>query len=208
MLKKIFVVITMFTMLITVSACNTTSQNSKHETNVEKKEETKKVNTSRKDDKAMIVYFSWSGNTEEVAKEIQKQTNADIFKIIPKTLYTNDYDELLKVAQNEQKNNERPEIANKIENLSDYEIIYLGFPNWYYDMPMIMYSFLEEYDLSGKVIVPFVTSGGSGFSDAIATIKSMEPNAEVLEGLHVGEAKAKNASEEINEWLKKLEFIG
>lgn len=154
--------------------------------------------------KSLIVYFSHSGNTESVAKEIQSQTGADIFKIVPATPYTTDYDTLLDVAQNEKRSNARPAISGTIENLDDYDIIYLGYPNWWADMPMVVYTFLDTYDLSGKTIAPFVTSGGSGFSNTINTIKSMEPNAAVADGLAIRDSVAGNPASAVSEWLETL----
>lgn len=152
----------------------------------------------------VIVYFSWSGNTEAVALEIQDQTGADIFRIVPEEPYTDDYDTLLDIAREEQKNNARPEITGSIENFDSYEVVYLGFPNWWGDMPMILYSFLDEYDLSGKTVVPFVTSGGSGFSDTIRTIENMEPDAKVLEGLSLGSSQAANSGSAVTDWLNSV----
>lgn len=131
---------------------------------------------------ALIAYFSWSGNTEAVAQEIQAQTGADLFEIVPAEPYTDDYDELLDIAQEEQSSDARPAIAETVD-LSSYDTVYLGFPNWWGDMPMILYTFLDEYDLSGKTIAPFNTSGGSGFSGSLDTIAEMEPEAEITEGL-------------------------
>lgn len=154
--------------------------------------------------KALIVYFSWSGNTEAVATEIQNQTGADIFEIVPEQPYTDDYNTLLDVAKEEQRNKARPAISGSLDNLEDYDVIFLGFPNWWADMPMILYSFLDEYDLSGKTIAPFCTSGGSGFSATISTLKSMEPDAEVLDGLHLGSSASKNPESAVTEWLNGL----
>ena len=82
------------------------------------------------------------------------------------------------------------------------------FPNWYYDMPMIMYSFLDQYDLTGKTVVPFVTSGGSGFSDAISTIKDMEPEADVVtDGLSISRNVVQDSESDIIEWLTEKGFI-
>lgn len=152
----------------------------------------------------IVVYFSWSGNTEAVAKEIQNQTGADIFKIIPVKAYSSNYNEVVDYAKKEQGENARPEISGKIDNINQYDVIYFGFPNWWGDMPMIMYSFLDDYDLSGKTIVPFVTSGGSGFSNTINTIKKMEPGATVLNGLSLGSSQAKNSAGDVEKWLKEL----
>mgnify|MGYP003286827839 FL=1 len=155
---------------------------------------------------ALVVYFSWSGNTKAVAESIQSQTGADIFEIVPADPYTDDYNELLDIAQEEQRNDARPEISGTIDNIDAYSTIYLGFPNWWGDMPMILYSFLDEYDLSGKTILPFCTSGGSGFSGSIATIQEMEPDAEVIEnGLSVSDSGAANPDGAVTEWLGNLE---
>ena len=152
----------------------------------------------------LVVYFSWSGNTESVALEIQNQTGADAFRLVPAEPYTDDYDALLDIAQEEQRNGARPAISGSIENFDSYEVVYLGFPIWWGDMPMILYSFLDDYDLSGKTIVPFVTSGGSGFSNTISTIESMETDAEVLEGLSLGSSQAANPGDAVADWLSGL----
>lgn len=152
----------------------------------------------------LVVYFSWSGNTESVALEIQNQTGADTFRLVPAEPYTDDYDALLDIAQEEQRNGARPAISGSIENFDSYETVYLGFPNWWGDMPMIIYSFLDNYDLSGKRIVPFVTSGGSGFSNTISTIESMEPDAEVLDGLSLGSSQAADPGDAVADWLRGL----
>lgn len=150
---------------------------------------------------ALVAYFSWSGNTESVAKEIQAQTGADIFRIVPAEPYTDDYDTLLDIAQEEQAADARPEIADTVEDFQQYDVVYLGYPNWWGDMPMILYTFLDEYDFSGKTIAPFVTSGGSGFSGTIGAIESMEPNASVTEGLSLGSSEAAQPADAVSSWL-------
>ena len=159
--------------------------------------------SSEEDGGALIVYFSWSGNTEAVAQEIQSQTGADLFEIVPAEPYTDDYDELLDIAQEEQSSDARPAIADTVD-LSGYDTVYLGFPNWWGDMPMIMYTFLDEYDLSGKTIAPFNTSGGSGFSGSLDTIAEMEPDAEITEGLSLGSSEAEDCSDTVSGWLGSI----
>lgn len=153
---------------------------------------------------ALVVYFSWSGNTESVAKEIQAQTGADLFEIIPAEPYTDDYNTLLDIAQEEQASDARPAIADTVENFEQYDVVYLGYPNWWGDMPMILYTFLDDYDFSGKTIAPFVTSGGSGFSGTIGTIESMEPDATVTEGLSLGSSQAANPGSDVAQWLSDI----
>ncbi len=159
--------------------------------------------SSEGDGGALIVYFSWSGNTEAVAQEIQSQTGADLFEIVPAQLYTDDYDELLDIAQEEQSSDARPAIADTVD-LSGYDTIFLGFPNWWGDMPMIIYTFLDEYDLSGKTVAPFNTSGGSGFSDSLDTIAEMEPEARITEGLSLGSSEAEDCSDTVSGWLGSI----
>lgn len=153
---------------------------------------------------ALVAYFSWSGNTRTVAEKIQAQTGADLFEIATVNGYSDDYDTVLDEAQAEQSANARPELNGHVENMADYQVIYLGYPNWWGDMPMALYSFLDEYDLSGKTIVPFVTSGGSGFSGTIQSIQGTEPNAAVTEGLSISGSSASNSDAQITEWLNGL----
>ena len=153
---------------------------------------------------ALVVYFSWSGNTESVANEIQAQTGADMFEIVPAEPYTDDYDTLLDIAQDEQANDARPAIAGTVDHFEQYDVVYLGYPNWWGDMPMILYTFLDEYDFSGKTIAPFVTSGGSGFSGTVGTIAELEPGAAVQEGLSVGASSVAGAQERVEEWLSGI----
>lgn len=158
--------------------------------------------------RALVVYFSWSGNTEAVANEIAAQTGADIFEITPETPYTDDYDTLLDIAQTEQSTGARPAIAGSVENFAGYETVYFGYPNWWGDMPMILYSFLDDYDFTGKSIAPFVTSGGSGFSDTVGAITDAEPGAVVSEGLALGSSEAQNSADAVTEWLAALGLNG
>lgn len=154
--------------------------------------------------KALVVYFSWSGNTEAVASEIQSQTGADVFELIPEEPYTDDYDTLLDIAQEEQRSGARPAISGTMEGLENYQVIYVGFPNWWGDMPMLLYRFFDDYDLSGKTIAPFCTSGGSGLSDTINSIRELEPEATVLDGLHIGSSAASAPGSAVTDWLNDL----
>lgn len=153
--------------------------------------------------KELVAYFSWSGNTENVANSIAAQTGADTFKIVPAEPYVDDYDELLDIATKEKQEGARPEIADIIENFEQYDIVYVGYPNWWSDMPMILYTFFDSYDFSGKTIAPFCTSGGSGLSGTVNSIKELEPEAEVLDGLHIGASASSDPDSAVEEWLGK-----
>lgn len=147
-----------------------------------------------------------TGNTGVVANIINEKVGGDIYPILVVDKYPADYDETVNRGRNEQNRNYRPQLVNHIENFNDYDTIFIGFPNWWYDMPMAMYSFFEEYDFSGKTIIPFVTSGGSGFSNTVSTIKSLEPNATILEGVSINGRRAMRAEADVTEWLEELNY--
>jgi len=172
-------------------------------------ETTEPDNMSREEELSTVVIDGEVlGNTQYVAYVIEEHTGADIFRIEPVDPYPMDHTELENIAQAEQRENARPEISGAIEDMEQYDTIFLGFPNWYFDMPMIIYSFLDQYDLSGKTVAPFVTSGGSGFSDAISTIQAMEPEANVItDGLSISRNTVADSETEIVEWLTEQGFL-
>lgn len=209
MLKKLLLCVMMGVLSVTAFACgNSNDETTTESTTASQSEETTteaQTDDSAEGKKSLVVYFSWSGNTKNVAEAIQKETDSDIFEIVPATSYTKDYNDLLDDAQKEQEDDARPKIKDKIDNIDDYDTIYLGYPNWWGDMPMIIYSFLDDYDLSGKTIAPFCTSGGSGFSDSISTITSMEKDATVLaDGLHIGDSDSDNPDSAVKDWIKQI----
>ena len=115
------------------------------------------------------------GNNQYIARLIQQETGGDLFRIETVQEYPGSHDPLLEFAYNERAEDARPELAAQIENLDSYDVIFLGYPNWNSDLPMPLYTFLEEYDFSGKTIIPFTTHGGSGFSRTIQTIQQLQP---------------------------------
>lgn len=145
-----------------------------------------------------------TGNTGVVAAMIAQASGADLFSIRTVEQYPDTYNATIDQGQQEQREDARPELAAHLENLDNYDTIFLGFPNWWGDMPMALYSFLDEVDLSGKTVIPFVTSGGSGFSNTIRTIQEMEPQADVQEGLSIGASSATGAQEQVESWLSEL----
>lgn len=145
-----------------------------------------------------------TGNTGVVADMIAQQTGGELFSIRTVKTYPSDYDGTIEEGQEEKNNDEYPELASHIENPDKYDTVFEGFPNWWYGMPMAMYSFFEEYDFSGKTIIPFCTSGGSGFSDAIDIIAEYEPEATVLDGLSIGASDATSAESDVTNWLDSL----
>lgn len=147
------------------------------------------------------------GNTQYMANVIRETTGADIFRIEPSSPYTTNHAKLIAQAQDEQDRKFRPALKSKIENLKDYDIIFLGYPTWWYELPMPLYSFLEQHDLSGKTIVPFNTHGGSGFSATVSTIGKLQPKATVRrDGLTISRDRIQNARADIVAWVNKLKF--
>lgn len=145
------------------------------------------------------------GNTQYVAQIIQTTIGGDLFRIETTKQYPLDHDELVDYAADEQDNNMRPELASQIDNLDQYDTIILGFPNWWADLPMPLYTFLEQYDFSGKTIIPFVTHGGSGFSNTRNTIAELQPNAIMSENtLSLSRNDVAGSREQIIEWANSL----
>lgn len=145
------------------------------------------------------------GNNEYIAHLIRQETGGDLFAIETVQEYPGSHDALLEFAYNEMQDDARPELATQIENLDAYDTIFLGYPNWNSDLPMPLYTFLEEYDFSGKTIIPFTTHGGSGFSRTIQTIADMQPDAEVVEdGLSISRNGVPDAQGDVTDWIAGL----
>ena len=145
------------------------------------------------------------GNTQFIAQAIQQAVGGDLFAIETVQEYPGTHDPLLEFAYNELREDARPELASQIENLDQYDVIFLGYPNWNADLPMPLYTFLESYDFAGKTIVPFVTHGGSGFSRTISTIQSLQPEATVLEdGFSVARSNMATSAQAAMDWASGL----
>lgn len=228
-MKKVFSILMVLTLLFSLAACSNNganeessspTQQSNNQSSTPTEESNSQSDSSQPVEesnnssdsstptetgsKSLVVYFSWSGNTENVAKSIQSQTDSDIFEIVPATPYSDDYDTVVDLAQEEQRKNARPAISGNIENIEQYDVVYVGFPNWWGDMPMILYTFFDSYDLSGKTVALFCTSGGSGLSNTVNEVKSLEPNATVTAGLHIGSSSASNPDNAVSEWLNDI----
>lgn len=167
--------------------------------------------------RTLIVYFSRAGenyavgqvavgNTAILAGYIKDYTGGDVFEIVPEVPYPTDYDEMRQVSQQETASNARPAIKNRLENLADYTTVFVGAPIWYGAPPMIMRTFYEAYDLSGKTIVPFGTHEGSGVSSCTSLLKSYFPNAIYLETFGMRGQEVRNGRETVNAWLERLKL--
>lgn len=145
------------------------------------------------------------GNVEYMASVIQETVGGDLFQIETVQQYPLDHDPLVDQAAEEQDADARPELATHIDNLEQYDTIFLGYPNWWGDMPQALYTFLEEYDFSGKTIIPFCPHGGSGFSRTESTIADLQPEATVSEdGLTISRNDVADSHDQIAQWAAGL----
>ena len=169
---------------------------------------TQATETDEAGTKALVVYFSATGNTKAVAETLTELTGANIYEIVPEQPYTDEdlnYNDRTTRATVEQNDPDaRPAIQGSITDFEQYDVIYVGYPIWWGDMPRILYTFFDEYDFNGKTIAPFCTSGGSGLSGTPGTIAELETGATVLDGLHVSDSDADNAESQVSEWLVEI----
>ena len=154
--------------------------------------------------KSLVTYFSASGVTKKVAEKLAEAAGADLFEIKPEVAYTEaDLNWMDKKSRSSIEMNDksfRPAIAEKCNNMADYDVVYIGFPIWWYVAPTIINTFLEVYDFSGKKITLFATSGGSGFGNTVSELKPSAPNADIVEGKLLNNAN----KQEIENWLKTI----
>ena len=222
-MKKLFSLLLTAAMLLTLAACgtknadtdapDTTDDPAAAETNTSAP--TEEVPTETTDTtpvgeptseggKTLIAYFSWSGNTAKLAQMIADETGGELFAIEPETPYSDDYDAVVEQAKVEQNENARPAVANRVDNWEDYDTVFVGYPNWWSDVPMVMLTFLESYDWSGKTVVPFCTSGGGGFGNGISSITTAASGATVLDGFHVSGSRVDHAQSDVTAWINEL----
>lgn len=164
--------------------------------------------TTEEENSAILVDGKVLGNTQYAAMLIAENAGADLYRIEPKTPYTTNHSDLVDQAKKEQNEDARPEIKNKIANFSDYDVIYVGYPIWWSDMPQILYTFFELYDFDGKTVIPFSTHGGSGLAGTVNAIKNKLPGAKVeSEAFTLSRNDMEHAPEEIESWLKKIDKL-
>lgn len=165
--------------------------------------------------KSLVIYFSRAGenyfggelkniekgNTEVIAEYIQNETSADLFKVEPAVEYPDDYMKCIDVAQKEQNDDARPEIKEALTDISEYDIIFIGFPNWWGTLPMPMWTQLEQLDFTGKIVKPFVTHEGSGFGSSQNDLKKLCEGAEIKNGLSIPGANVYDAQDKVAHWV-------
>lgn len=143
------------------------------------------------------------GNTRIAAMMIQEQIPADLFEIVPVTAYASKYTECIREAAQDLKANARPQLQQYLDSIAQYDMIYIAYPNYWGTMPMIIRTFLEHYDFSGKTIKPLCTHEGSGLSDTVQEIQRMCPQARVLDGLAIRGGEVRNAGRQLAQWIQE-----
>jgi flavodoxin len=165
----------------------------------------------------LVIYFSRSGenyfggelkniekgNTEVIAEYIQEFTGADLFKVEPLNEYPADYMKCIDVAKKENADDARPEIKETLDNVDDYDRIFIGFPNWWGTLPMPMFTQLEQLDFSSKTVKPFVTHEGSGFGSALKDLDRLCEGAEIKKGLSIPGANVYDAKDTVEVWIEE-----
>jgi flavodoxin len=153
--------------------------------------------------KILVVYFSWGGNTRGIAQQIHQKIGGDLFEIELVKPYSTNYNTCLEEAQRDQRQQARPVLKTHITNIAQYDVIFLGYPNWWASIPMPIASFLEEYDLSGKTIIPFCSHGGGRFGQSLTAIAKLAPRSRIAEALSVSYSGGRTLSSDISAWLRK-----
>ncbi|MGN1442912.1 MAG: flavodoxin [Acutalibacteraceae bacterium] len=225
-MKRMFTAFLALILTLSLSACADNKQSADSKTEVSETVSTTPSDTT-KSSRILIAYFSVPenvdgvdavsgasvavkdgqkmGNTEYVAKIIQQTIGGDLFRIETVQNYPLDHDTLVDLAAEEQSENKRPELKSHAENFGQYETVILGYPNWWADLPMPVYTFLEEYDFGAKTIIPFVTHGGSGFSNTLRTISDLQPGAHISENaLSLSRNEIADCEKKVTEWAESL----
>lgn len=229
-MKKFAAITLWITMVFSLAACNSTEQQRENSSPSSLTQTEPSDNTSENgatiSGNILIAYFSVPetdgvdtvagasrvvvdgeilGNNQYIAHLIQQEVGGDLFRIETVQEYPGSHDPLLEFAYNERADDARPELATQIDDPGSYDVVFLGYPNWNADLPMPLYTFLEEYDFSGKTIIPFTAHGGSGFSRTIQTIQELQRGATVVEdGFSISRNNVPDARAEISDWLAGL----
>ena len=157
----------------------------------------------KKERKVLVAFFSWGGTTRGIAGEVRKQSGGDLFEIEPVREYSSDYNTVLNEAQRDQRENARPKLKGRVENFGQYDVILLGYPNWWASIPAPVASFLESYDFSGRTIVPFCSHGGGRLGQSVTAIGKLAPNAMIGAPLSVHYGGGSSMPADVAAWLAK-----
>lgn len=198
--KRLIMIVVAILLVIAAAAICFTMFGGSH-TGIENNPESKLSDDSN----VLVAYFSWSGNGQQMARWISEETGGDLFRIVPTEPYGEDFDSCADRAKNELDNGIRPELSEHIdkEAMERYDVIYIGFPVWWYDLPMPVWSFLEEYDLSGKTVIPFFShNGSSNGAGSVGRVSELAKGAKVLteDVLSIPGRSVSGSEKEVKEW--------
>lgn len=236
-MKKLIVWMFVFIMMVSLTACGNSDRaestnHSLEESVASLQEESSDVEQSEgrvehDSQTVLVAYFSWAdnaavegevdavsspsvtkpGNVEQLALWVQERTGGELFSIRVTEPYPSDWDECLERANEEKADGARPELAQSVENMEDYDVIFLGYPNWWYSCPTAILSFLEEYDLSGKQIYLFCSHGTGELASSVEDIRAAIPNSSISEHVFdVYEEDAASSKQDIETWLEELGY--
>lgn len=204
-IKKAALLLLAGVFVVSVSGCGNKSSNESSKSSNSSSEE---VISDEKIDlgKVLIVYYSYTGNTEKLANSIKEKTNADIVEIEPVVPYSDDYDTVVDEAKEEENEDFKPEIKTKVDNLDSYDLILIGSPLWWYQIAPPVKTFLAQHDLSNKKTALFITHGGSGLAQSEDNIKDLCPNSNILKSIAINgdDIATSDTDKEVNAWLKGL----
>jgi flavodoxin len=149
----------------------------------------------------LVAFFTRTGNTAVIARQIQRALDADLFEIRPTVAYPEDYEETVAQATSERESGFEPPLAALAPNVERYETVFLGFPVWGMSAPSVIRSFLSKHDLSGKTLVPFITHGGYGLGESLSVVAKHAPQARLLEGFSLEADQERRTLEQVTSWL-------
>ena len=201
---------TMAAMLLSVVGLSACTAKAKQVNNENDNENEKQEVMDLKGKKVLVAYFSWSGNTKYAAQYIAKKVGADEFEIITEKAYPTEYQPCTEVAKAEKEANARPAIKGKVENMEQYDVVFIGAPVWWYTGPMAIYTFMEQYDLKGKTVIPFCTAY-SGPSQTLKDIVKSTPDSDHRDGICIvtkglGGQGMESKTAKIDKWLGEIGF--
>ena len=210
LLKTFMVSIASILMATSCNAATKSETNNSNEANSE-------TRVMAKEGKALIVFFSHAGenyavgnievgNTKWIADYIQAYTGADQFEVVAEKSYDMSYRDLIKVAQEEQRKGEKPAFKGGVDNMDDYDVVFVGTPIWWGTFPQVMFTFFDKYDLNGKTIIPFTTHEGSGLGSVVNDLKKLYPNATFEKALAIKGSEARTSKDRVEKWLKELGY--
>ena len=227
-MRRVFIVFLSLILVCSIAGCRNSEerkeQTSSSKSTAQKKNDSKTSADRQGNGKVLVAYFSWAdnvkpdedvdavtspsvtspGNVQELAGWVQEETEGDLFSIRVKDPYPGNWDDCLERANEERGKDARPALEDRVENLDEYDVVFLGFPNWWYGVPMPLLSFLEENDLSGKQVYLFCSHGTGGLADSVNIITEALPDAEISEDVFdCYEEDAGSSEGEIKDWVSE-----